>query len=135
MTDPLYTWAEEAARLRFGPHVVLREDESRKAIFLERPGEAPRALGSGKTWPDAMIDAVKHSADIPQPPPLPRSQPAPEGEEFIEEFCGAMRQRDLLTEFLIWYGERSDKDPEGYPRALHRGEWFEALAAFIGGVE
>ena len=55
------------------------------------------------------------------------------GEEFIEEFVGAMRQRDIYTEFLIWYGEKSDEDPEAYPRAIQRKEWLEQLSVFVEG--
>lgn len=128
----LLAWAEMAAKLRFGPHVVLREDGVKKALFLERPGEASRALGSGETWPDVLIDAVKHNTDIPQPPPEPMGpQPAPDGEEFIEEFCQAMRKRDIFTEFMIWYGDRSDKDPAGFPRTHLREEWFHLVSVFL----
>ncbi len=128
-------WANRAAKLRFGPNVVLREDdESTKAIFLEPPGGVPIALGSGQTWPDAMVDAVKHNAHISQPPPPP-PEPAPAGAELIEEFCQAMRGRDLMTEFLLWYGEKQDQEPDAYPRALQRGGWFEFLSMFIGGIE
>lgn len=133
--DSRLDWALHAAKLRFGPHVVLREDGTKKTIFLERPGEAPRALGSAETWPEAMIDAVKHNADIPQPSITSEASPPPEGEEFIEEFCQAMRQRDLATEFLLWYGERSDRDPHTFPRALDRKRWLEWFGSFITGYE
>ena len=134
----LLAWAETAAKLRFGPHVALREDGDKKSLFLVRPGEAPRVLGSGDTWPDVLIDAVKHNTDIPQPPPEPMGpQPAPEGEEFIEEFCQAMRRRDIVTEFMLWYGARQDKDTSGYgfPRALPREQWVEFVMVFMKGIK
>jgi hypothetical protein len=90
-------------------------------------------LGQGGTWPEALDDAMKHNREIPQPA-LEFPQPAVAGEEFIEEFCQAMRQRDLFTEFLLWYGEKSDHEPEMYPRSMNRLAWLELLGKFIDGL-
>ena len=78
-------------------------------------------------------DAHDKNQHIPQPTPemFYREDTAPSGEEFIEEFAGALRQRNLPTEFLLWYGEKSDEDPEAYPMALQRKEWLEQFAAFL----
>src|SRR5580692_11098787 len=102
MTDPLFDWALQAAKLRFGPHVVLQKDGNECLILLERPPSGPtRQLARAATWPDAMIEAVKVNTDIPQAPMEVVEEKAPEGDEHIEEFVGAMRRRDLLTEFLL----------------------------------
>lgn len=140
--DPLREWAERAAKMRFGSHVVLKEDTvvgasgvPGKYVWLEFPDGSSKLLGSGRTWPDAVTEAVKHNTDIPQPAPDTTPAPPPVGEEFIEEFCQAMRGRDLPTEFLLWYGERSDRDPEKFPRALDRKGWLEWFGSFITGYE
>jgi hypothetical protein len=132
-------WASTAAKVRFGPKASIEDLgetvaphlSARYAIFLDNV-----LLGTGATWEAAFQDAVNRNPDLPQPSPVDFQRPAaPEGEEFIEEFVRAMHQRDLLSEFLIWYGERHDKEPEDYPMALHREEWFDTLGNFLQTVE
>lgn len=136
--DPFREWAENAAKLRFGPYVVLQSDKVGKLIFHEPPaGTHPyfsMLLGSGKTWQEAVETAIRYNPDFPQPPMEPLAETIPD-EEFIEEFCQAMRRRDLPSEFLLWYGSRSDADPAGYPRSMPRQEWLEFMAMFLAGFE
>jgi hypothetical protein len=136
----LFAWAERAAKLRFGPTKCSYrgeafESEGRCAIFLDNG----KLLGAGKTWPEAMTEAVKRNTDIPQPPIELGPQPSRWGEEHIEEFCRAMRSRDVFTEFLLWYGAQRDAlpDPEGWPRTRSRSDWLENFIWFIkeGGVK
>ena len=130
----LFAWAERAAKLRFGPTTTLAYEDGACAIYCT-PHDAPRKLlGTGPTWPDAMTEAVKKNTDIPQPPMEVEPEKAPEGEEHIEEFCQAMRRRDLPSEFMLWYGVKHDKNPEGAPRALYRHEWLQEFGVFIGEV-
>lgn len=139
MTGATAEWAITAAKLRFGPEARIEDRKDhpgveglpRYAVFL---GDLP--LGAGTTWEDAFRNAHERNAHIPQPAPeVFYKNPQPQGEEFIEEFVGAMRQRDIYTEFLIWYGEKSDEDPEAYPRVIQRKEWLEQLAVFVEGLD
>jgi hypothetical protein len=132
-------WALTASKLRFGPEARIEdrgdhpnvEGLPRYAVIL---GDLP--LGAGITWEDAFRNAHERNTHIPQPAPeVFYKKPPPAGEEFIEEFVGVMRQRDIYTEFLIWYGKKSDEDSESYPRALQRKEWLEQLGTFIAGLD
>ena len=92
-------------------------------------------LAEAGTWEEVVKTAIEENHDLPQPPLVVFPRSKPEGDEFIEEFCGAMRQRDLTTEFILWYGEKGDKNPESWPRSLSRGEWLEQLGTFIAGLD
>lgn len=131
MTGASAEWAITASKLRFGPEARIDERDGAYHVFLR-----DKLLGTGLTWEAAFKDAHEKNQDIPQPSPdVFYRNPMPVGEEFVEEFVGAMRQRDLFTEFLLWYGEKGVQDPEVYPRALRRGEWLEQLGTFIAGLD
>ena len=136
MTGASAEWAITASKLRFGPEARIEDRRetagpsgcARYVVLL-----GTEELGLGPTWEAAFKDAHDKNQHIPQPTPemFYREDTAPSGEEFIEEFAGALRQRNLPTEFLLWYGEKSDEDPEAYPMALQRKEWLEQFAAFL----
>ncbi len=141
MTD-LQEWADLAVERLFKNGVRtcfdLKQVPDPFTIVYEEGYQPTVVLGRGTSWPEAVTKAWaawKGSSYVRTEPIPAEPQTAPVGEEFIEEFVGAMRQRDIYTEFLIWYGEKSDEDPEAYPRALHRGEWLEQFGTFIAGLD
>ena len=123
-------WARTASKLRFGPEAKILESNGSFVVYL---GE--KVLGMGNTWEGALQDAHEHNRDLPQPSPdVFMKNPLP-AEEYVEEFCQTMRQRDLFSEFLLWYGEKGDQDRESYPRVLTRKEWLETFAGFVEGLK
>jgi hypothetical protein len=135
--DALHDWADLAVERMFkdGVRTSFDSKEPEPCIILYEEGfQSPVILGQAASWPEAVSKtwAEWKDSSYVRTGPLPqRSKKPPEGEEYIEEFCQSMRQRDLLTEFLLWYGQKGDEDPEAYPRALCREGWLEQFGMFI----
>lgn len=49
----------------------------------------------------------------------------------ITEFQAFARREDLLAKFALWYAERHEQDPHGYPETLSTGEWCDTFSDFL----